>query len=127
HDLVFDSNPAEKNISIGGVLVKMSSEGTFKELKDYREGALDLDQIRKEASRSAIGRQALHTFETFLREPERKTSGLLRTWPWFEYRGENPYLIVTRKIKADADATVAEPTLLNWIFTEQAPVLLEPI
>lgn len=54
-----------------------------------------------------------------------KPAGKLRTWPWFEDRGPNPYLLVTGR----ARTTTLEPgqTVLNWFLTDQLPVLIEPL
>jgi len=62
-----------------------------------------------------------------------KRSGRLRTLPWYEDRGSNPYLLVTGK-----EGTIAEDGtprtvpwekghFVEWMATEQAPVLLEPL
>jgi hypothetical protein len=48
--------------------------------------------------------------------------GKLRTWPWFEDRGPNPYLLVTGK----TDAWKKEP-LADWFISSEVPVLLEPL
>lgn len=48
--------------------------------------------------------------------------GRLRTWPWAEYRGPNPYLLVT------GDTNVAKiQGPLHWFATVQVPVMLEPL
>jgi hypothetical protein len=60
-----------------------------------------------------------------------KPHGRLRTWPWFEYRGENPYLLTTTFVKASTDESRALPWepghFLGWFFGHQVPVLIEPL
>lgn len=52
-----------------------------------------------------------------------KPVGRLRTWPWFEDRGPNPFLLVTGQA-----GTLWEPgQFLNWLLTDQVPVLIEPL
>jgi hypothetical protein len=53
-----------------------------------------------------------------------KNGGRLRTMPWFEYRGSNPYLFIT--------TLIGSPAVTWWEMTtsylkEVAPVLLEPL
>lgn len=60
-----------------------------------------------------------------------KPAGMLATWPWYEHRGPNPFLMVTGMTaaategKAPAEGTAG--AILSWLFTEQIPVLLEPL
>src|SRR5262249_34699958 len=61
-----------------------------------------------------------------------KPHGRLRTWPWFEDRGENPYLLVTDAIKqADSDEVRTIPwepgRFVGWFIGHQLPVLVEPL
>ena len=63
----------------------------------------------------------------------RKPSGRLRTWPWFEDRGPNPYLMVTGQAgRPEADGTPRYAPwdrghFFDWLTTRQLPVLLEPL
>lgn len=60
-----------------------------------------------------------------------KPAGYLSTWPWFEHRGPNPFLLATglaaTSLEAKTDPTGTGSTILGWLFTEQIPVLLEPL
>jgi hypothetical protein len=61
-----------------------------------------------------------------------KPAGWLSTWPWNEYRGPNPFLMVTgmTATAVEGKTLVKENTagnILTWLFTEQIPVLLEPL
>jgi hypothetical protein len=68
-----------------------------------------------------------------LRDPPLKPAGRMRTLPWFENRGSNPYLLVTGR----AGVVTEEGTqrivpwekghFVEWLGTEQAPALLEPL
>lgn len=74
-------------------------------------------------------RQALEKYDRSLAQAGVKPFGLLVTWPWFEYRGPNPFLQVTGQIGGDEArrTSLAQGNWLNWLFREQAPVLLEPL
>src|SRR5262249_48892559 len=52
-----------------------------------------------------------------------KSSGALRTWPWFQDRGPNPYLMVT----GQTDKPWEAGHLGSWLLFDEAPVLLEPL
>lgn len=62
-----------------------------------------------------------------------KPAGLLRTWPWFEFRGGNPLLLLytgsnkhTESQSAEVSNAVPRNAFLTWLV-EQPPVLLEPL
>jgi hypothetical protein len=63
--------------------------------------------------------------------------GKLRTLPWYEDRGPNPYLLVTGKVdrpwettKTDGTAPAEKPAaagqFVDWFISSEVPVLLEP-
>jgi hypothetical protein len=56
--------------------------------------------------------------------------GRLRILPWFEYRGPNPYLLVTGNV-AGPEGIKGHPwkqgQFLDWLVSDQVPVLLEPL
>jgi hypothetical protein len=52
-----------------------------------------------------------------------KPYGKLRTWPWFEDRGPNPYLLVSARAGVPWQAGHA----WEWLLTKQIPVLIEPL
>jgi hypothetical protein len=52
-----------------------------------------------------------------------KAAGALRTLPWEENRGVNPYLLVTGQAGIPRQAGA----LSSWFLTEQLPVLIEPL
>ncbi len=49
--------------------------------------------------------------------------GLMATWPWFESRGPNPYLMVT----GQSGKPWETGHFWEWFAFEQAPVLVEPL
>src|SRR5262249_25581613 len=61
-----------------------------------------------------------------------KPYGRLRSWPWFEDRGPNPYLLVTGRATAYGDdVTRGVPwergEFFGWFARDQVPVLIEPL
>ncbi len=52
--------------------------------------------------------------------------GALRVAPWNEPRGPNPFLLVTGQL-GDASTWRGTRTMLDWLFTQQVPVLIEPL
>lgn len=50
-------------------------------------------------------------------------AGALRTMPWYEDRGPNPWLMLTGQTERPWKAG----EFVEWLFTEQMPVLLEPL
>jgi hypothetical protein len=55
-------------------------------------------------------------------EVHAKPYGRMRTWPWFEHRGPNPYLLVFGRAHVSREEGV-----FHWFFFNQVPVLVEPI
>lgn len=111
-------------VEISGAKYAVTS--SFAELEAYRDSVLDLDKIEREA----ILKQktaALTKFRAELLTPRYKPAGKLRVMPWWEDRGENPYLLVKDSI-ADRDKVwTTRGTFLNWLFTEEIPIVLEPL
>jgi hypothetical protein len=61
-----------------------------------------------------------------------KPYGKMVLWPWFEPRGENPYLLIAGRAGPAADNTARiVPTergqFFSWFITEEVPVLIEPL
>src|SRR5262249_9788060 len=52
-----------------------------------------------------------------------KPYGALRTLPWFENRGPNPYLLMTGQAGVPWEAG----HFWDWMLTYQGPVLIEPL
>ena len=107
---------------LGGVLITVTDG---KALRDYTQEGADLKTLRnyKRPGYDA----ALDAFEKRLLTPTFKPAGRLRTLPWFEERGQNPYLLVAGAIKATGDGTGRTPARLLAELLELVPVVLEPI
>ncbi len=52
-----------------------------------------------------------------------KPYGTLATWPWFEERGPNPFLMATGQLGKPWEVG----HFWEWFLTQQVPVLIEPI
>jgi hypothetical protein len=66
-------------------------------------------------------------------EIKEKPYGRLRTWPWFEDRGPNPFLLISGKagqpeaVGAAAYFPWPKGGFLDWFLRDQIPVLIEPL
>jgi hypothetical protein len=125
----------------GSLTIKVTENA--KGLREDREKAANLAELRERARN--MPEPERKTYETALRifedklsphggdsAPPMKFGGKLRTWPWFEFRGENPYLIVAHTIKETSAERAAQPGAASQGFLfarlrELVPVLLEPI
>ncbi|HZZ82296.1 MAG TPA: hypothetical protein VFE62_27610 [Gemmataceae bacterium] len=117
----------KKRIDIDGVSATVDEK--FKELRDYREAALDEEQVNDMArlmKDRAVANRAIATFHAWLAVPLIKKSGLLRMDPWHEYRGGNPYLLVADTIKSNGQTGPLSQSL-NWLYSDELPVVLEPL
>jgi hypothetical protein len=77
--------------------------------------------------------QRVITYRDQVVQLSEKPRGVLRTWPWFEDRGPNPFRMVHGQAgHVDAEG-VYHPSpwerghFADWLFTKQIPVLLEPL
>jgi hypothetical protein len=52
--------------------------------------------------------------------------GMLRVTPWDEPRGPNPFLLVTGQVP-DAENWRGGRSVVDWLLTQQFPVLIEPL
>jgi hypothetical protein len=52
-----------------------------------------------------------------------RPAGRMRTWPWKENRGPNPFLLVT----GQTGSTWEKGQFWDWLLREQLPVLIEPL
>src|SRR5262249_58995002 len=75
--------------------VKVVASGQVNELAEHRQGMRDADQIIADAKNNAVKAEAVERAKVLLTLPKYKPYGRLRIWPWYEYRGPNPYLVVT--------------------------------
>lgn len=104
---------------------------------DKKKDAKSLDEIRKDilardGDKKEAGLAALKRYEESLSPGKIKAHSRLRTLPWFEERGYNPYLLVTENIKQASSEGVrtlpwARGEFLGWLVSNQLPVLIEPL
>ena len=120
--LIIDPNQDKNIVIIDGVMASVD-DGSFKDLKKYREGALTPEQIAAKAAKAENPQVALERFQRLLKY---KPSGKLRLGPWWEDRGPNQYLVVADTLK-NHDASGTSGNVLNWLFSDKALVLLEPL
>lgn len=126
----------EGKLAVAGSVVKVV-QGLEGLSKDYIGGVKSLVQVRAEllaaSSDKALTQRAFKLYDDYLAmQNKAKPYGRLSTWPWFEYRGPNPYLLVTGNITSKgAEGTRAVPWqrggFLGWLLSDQVPVLLEPL
>src|SRR5262249_7259426 len=119
---------AEKKIvKVGTVTITL---GSTKPL-DIIKSAKSVPQLQQMA---IVDPSKKNLIDKAIKWKEKETAllpfGRLRTWPWFEYRGPNPYLLVTGQAK-NPDGTRSVPWepghFLAWLANDQVPVLLEPL
>jgi hypothetical protein len=140
-----DLNPeaAEQfQLGQGADVVTIKVTRNADELKKYRSEAGSVADLRArlpaDPAKRAIYEKALVTLEQKLlpRESDglapQKPGGRLRALPWFEYRGENPYLVIVHAIKENSAEQAAQPVAVPHAsvvaqLTEMVPVLLEPL
>ena len=137
-DVTLDTGNADKyTASVKGVPVDISKEAKAnadrlaKELRESKSIADIEQEIRnKVRERPEISRKALQLVDT--RTARYKPFGRLRTWPWFEDRGPNPYMLITgRGSAAGQDGPRPVPwergEFFGWFAGDQVPVLVEPL
>jgi hypothetical protein len=99
--------------------------------------AAGTEPIREDAGDLANSPEEFRTIQNQINAGTRTTQikpyGKMVTFPWFEDRGENPYLLVTgRAGQTTVDGTSRtvpweKGQFLGWFVTEEVPVLLEPL
>lgn len=134
------SNEKDQTIILNTTEVKIEDPATFKKFKDLRSGGKEIADIRREIQgRPTEYGTALVLYERYLAQGQSKPHGQLRTLPWFENRGPNPYLVVTGQLREPLEgSTEVRPdgtekkrlnagTVGGWFLRDQVPVLLEPL
>jgi hypothetical protein len=125
-------NAKDKLVQVRDVRIKItaaSAEKAIDQLQELTKSARSKGQLLAgaDASKRVLVEKAIKLKEG---ESAILPFGKLRTWPWYEYRGPNPYLMVTMQLKnPDGTSTVPwEPGhFLSWLGSDQVPVLLEPL
>lgn len=139
-------DPARKTVIIGGKYeMKVSEPERFTALKEIRDEAKDLVQIQAQIDEEIVPNPNLPSQPTAARvfqlvsdvarmqtNIHSKPSAEFRTFPWFEYRGPNPYLTVARIIEQSGkEPKVVEPTTTTGLAVHatkaQIAYLFEPL
>jgi len=127
-------NEKEQTIIIGKTEVKIGNADNFAAFKKLRQRGKELADLERDIEgKSADYRTALILYKRLVSAKSLiKPYGQLRTMPWFENRGPNPYLTLTSRFKEPVEAVPGSPrtfgqTLQEWFLGDQAPVLLEPL
>lgn len=90
------------------------------EVMQQRNANLTAEQAKEKADKELAAANARHALLTRLAGP----GGTFRTWPWNENRGPNPFLMATGQLR---EPVFERGRFLNWLLTEQFPVLIEPL
>ena len=96
---------------------------------DLADSPKDMLEIQKHLS---LGEKKFRIGERDF-ESKPKRFGKLRTLPWFEDRGQNPFLLVTGQAGGfdESGSTRHVPwqrgQFIDWVLSDEAPVLLEPL
>jgi hypothetical protein len=123
------ANADKKLIKIEGLAATV--EGKFEKLKEIRGEALDQSQIDEEIrvmKDRKLAAKVANAFQAYLKDIRIiKKSGLLRIDPWHEYRGGNPYLLVSDAVKTSGQSGGNASQMLNWLYSDELSVVLEPL
>jgi len=121
----------KRALQIRDLILTVPDAKSLDQLEQYRRGAKSVDQIRLEA-RARDDQATLQALDLLLIRHLRP-AGQFRTWPWFEYRGPNPYLMVTDSLKETAPGGTVRGLpwenhgFMSWFLGDEIPVLLEPL
>jgi hypothetical protein len=77
----------------------------------------------KEAEETARAENEIRAKALVVNAKVPKSYGMLRTLPWFEDRGPNPFLLATGQTGVPWEAG----HFWDWLLTRQGPVLVEPL
>lgn len=119
-DVILGDEKQQTIVIVNGPTLTVATN--YKELKEIREGAKDLLVLEREARGNPDKQSALDKLRLLLGKPALKPAGLLRTWPWFEDRGPNPYLVATGMLTEERPLDTGRSAFVSWMG-----VLLEPL
>jgi hypothetical protein len=128
-------NAETKTLTLGNTKVKLPDPDQWEQFRKELVNSKQLSDIEQEiregrrANAEAARKALLLVREDGVRF---KPAGELRTLPWSEYRGPNPYLMLTgRAGEAGGDTVRALPWeqghFFDWLLGDEIPVLLEPL
>ncbi len=111
-------------IQFGDVTATLNKTQDLEILEEYQKNWKIAEETIRDPAKKGIVAKALAVQQGTKKKP----AGMLRTLPWFEYRGENPYLLVAEEIKGkEGKAEGGFITRVVRFFNEQIPVLFEPL
>jgi hypothetical protein len=122
--VIFDHSRSEPTSSdyTSAYYLNKNSELTPEQASDVAKAAFEQD-YREYVRFYSLAGGGEHKADT----PAWKTRvGKLRIAPWHEDRGPNPFLLVTGQMGEGPSWRGGQPWL-NWILTEQIPILVEPL
>lgn len=85
-----------------------------------RELAAKFEKALRDSKLAPLGEARVAQIASRIGQP--KPSAVINTWPWFENRGSNSLLVLMGREKIGAKGSI-----IDWLLTEQAPVLVEPL
>jgi hypothetical protein len=130
---VVTDDKSNRLVRIHDVLVMAEDAKDLESVEKYIRGAKTVDQIKLEAKDGKRNEVVTLKALKLLEDPQLRPAGQFRTWPWIEYRGPNPFLLATGNVKHTLpDGSVRHVpwergAFLTWFFTDEVPVLLEPL
>lgn len=120
-DLAFSPDLSVQTLKIKRFAVTAIEEDELRRAREYAEN-VENEQLREFGNKNA--------WDKARRLGQVKPGGRLRTLPWFEDRGPNPFLLVTGKeVAPDGSRRVPweRGEFVGWLVSDQIPVLLEPL
>jgi hypothetical protein len=124
-----------KILTVGGTPILLSEPEQWEKFKNDFDLSRPLSAIEQEIwegrrKPEAVAKKALRLVQE--EKTKFKPSGQIRTWPWGEYRGPNPYLMITgRAGELSGEGVRALPWeqghFIDWLLGDEVPVLLEPL
>jgi hypothetical protein len=127
-----------KTLTVGSTKVKLPDldqwDKFYRDLLSSKQLS-DIEQEIREGRRANPAYPEVPKKALELVQAERKRfkpAGRLSSWPWSEYRGPNPYLLITGRAGISSDDNArAVPWLqghfFEWLLSDEVPVLLEPL
>lgn len=125
---------AQPKATINGItLLNLQPEGARRLVEELQKTTTLRDIERQATALTAKDAEVARKALALVDSTRFKPSGHLRTLPWFEDRGPNPYLLVTGNARSEGqDGTERyvpweRGQFLGWFASDQLPVLIEPL
>ncbi len=121
--------------SIRGIVVEATNPAAWRAFYDSYSNAPSIQDVRRAINEEPPDKRRIYLEALSLVDPAKlryEPSGQLRTWPWFENRGPNPYLLVTGRATSTGEEGIRSVPwergqFLSWFASDQVPVLVEPL